>query len=167
LRWRRLARREYEQGLSMKRELRGKKRLGTRELAAFLSSFDAIVSAGLAVNPTGGAQANYLEKKSTTLPSRCRDRRSRRSDPYYRPQTSAYSCSPTTRPSLARMAQAPPTEISGCFQGRRTRPITSRRSAPNHRHSREIKLGVVSLPRIVSASRPLFCGDRLDATATN
>ncbi len=92
----------------------GKKRLGTRELAAFLSSYDAIVSAGLAVNPDPvGRKRNYLEKKSYNIAIALRDRRSEAT--LFARDLSIPFTNNEAESSL-RMAKLH-RKISGCFQG--------------------------------------------------
>jgi transposase len=92
----------------------GKKRLGRRALADFLSSYDALVEAGLAANPEPvGRKRNYLERKSYNIAVALRD---------HRPEVVRFArdlSTPFTNneaESSLRMAKLH-RKISGCFQG--------------------------------------------------
>jgi len=55
---------------------KGRKRLGRKALAEFLSSYDVLVEAGLAANPEPeNRERNYLERKSYNVAVALRDRR--------------------------------------------------------------------------------------------
>jgi len=133
----------------------GKKRLGTRELAAFLSSYDAIVSAGLAVNPDPVGRKRTTSRRSpTTLPSRCETVAAKRPSS---PETSPF-LSPTTRPSPRSDGQAPPKDLR-LLPGRRLGP-TLRGDPLLHRHREEARRRRSRRPR------RLFCGDVWTPPAT-
>jgi len=134
----------------------GKKRLGTRELAAFLSSYDAIVSAGLAVNPDPvGRKAELPREESYNIAIALRDRRSE-ATLFARDLSIPFT---TTRPSPRSEWPSSTEKISAASRAT-TRPNTSRRSAPT------------SPPRgstasALSTSSPGLLRRRLDATGDN
>jgi len=92
----------------------GKKRLGRRTLAAFLSSYDALVAAGLSVNPEPlGRKRDYLERKSYNIAVALRDHRTeviRFARDLSIPFTNNQAESSLRMAKLHR-------KISGCFQG--------------------------------------------------
>lgn len=93
---------------------RGNKRLGRRVLADFLSSYDALVAAGLAANPAPvGRKRDYLEKKSYNIAVALRDRREEATR--FAKDLSIPFTNNTAESSL-RMAKLH-RKISGCFQG--------------------------------------------------
>jgi len=119
-----------------------------------LSSYDAIVSAGLAVNPTGGAQANYLEKKSYNIAIALRDRRSEAT--LFARDLSIPFTNNEAESSL-RMAKLH-RKISGCFQGDD--------SAQHFAAIRSYIATARSTASALSTSSPALLRRRLDATAT-
>ena len=93
---------------------KGRKRLGATELAAFLSSYDALVKAGLEANPDPvGRKRNYLEKKSYNIAVALRDHRSEATR-FARDLSIPFTNNEAE--SSLRMAKLH-RKISGCFQG--------------------------------------------------
>jgi hypothetical protein len=91
-----------------------RKRLGRTEVAAFLSSYDALVKAGLAANPDPvGRKRNYLEKKSYNIAVALRDHRAEATR--FARDLSIPFTNNEAEFSL-RMAKFH-RKISGCFQG--------------------------------------------------
>jgi len=134
----------------------GKKRLGTRELAAFLSSYDAIVSAGLAVNPDPvGRKRNYLEKKSYNIAIALRDRRSE-ATLFARDLSIPF----TNNEAESSLRMAKLTERSPAASRATTRPNTSRRSAPTSPPRGSTAVGALDV------LARLFCGDVWTPPAT-
>ena len=95
----------------------GKERLGRRALGDFLSSYDALVDAGLAANPEPvGRKRDYLERKSYNIAVALRDHRAevvRFARDLSIPFTNNEAESSLRMAKLHR-------KISGCFQGDRS-----------------------------------------------
>ena len=92
----------------------GKTRLGRKALADFLSSYDALVEAGLAANPKPvGRKRNYCEKKSYNVAVALRDRREEATR-FARDLSIPFTNNAAE--SSLRMAKLH-RKISGCFQG--------------------------------------------------
>lgn len=92
----------------------GKEHLSRRALAAFLSSYDALVTAGLAANPEPvGRKRDYLEKKSYNIAVALRDHRDEATR-FARDLSIPFTNNEAE--SSLRMAKLH-RKISGCFQG--------------------------------------------------
>ncbi|MGH9305017.1 MAG: IS66 family transposase [Acidimicrobiales bacterium] len=92
----------------------GKQRLSKRTLAAFVSSYDALVEAGLEANPTPvGRKRDYLERKSYNIAVALRDRREEATR-FARDLSIPFTNNAAE--SALRMAKLH-RKISGCFQG--------------------------------------------------
>jgi transposase len=92
----------------------GKKRLPKKVLADFLSSYDALVAAGLAANPEpSGRKRDYLERKSYNIAVALRDHREEATR--FAKDLSVPFTNNEAESSL-RMAKLH-RKISGCFQG--------------------------------------------------
>ncbi|MGH8980554.1 MAG: IS66 family transposase [Acidimicrobiales bacterium] len=93
---------------------KGKRSLGRTALAAFLSSYDALVEAGLAANPAPvGRKRDYLERKSYNIAVALRDHREEATR--FARDVSVPFTNNEAESSL-RMAKLH-RKISGCFQG--------------------------------------------------